>query len=78
MNPSQPTRRVYFLEDVCRELRCSRSTVKRLRRFGAFPIPELPSIDKRPRWSADAVEAFLHSQQSAMPASRRLRAVRSR
>lgn len=49
---------VLFLDDVCRELRVSRTTVKRLRRHGAFPIPEMPSLDKRPRWSSDAVEAF--------------------
>lgn len=54
---------VLFLEDVCRELRVSRSTVERLRRHRAFPIPEMPSLDKRPRWSSDAVEAFKAEQR---------------
>lgn len=49
---------VLFIEDVCRELKVSRTTVERLRRHGAFPIPEMPALDKRPRWSSEAVEAF--------------------
>lgn len=52
---------VYFIEDICRLLRTSRRTVQRLRRHGAFPVAELQSIDKRPRWSRDAVERYLAS-----------------
>jgi hypothetical protein len=52
---------VLFIEDVARVLRTSRSTIERRRRAGSFPIPELPSIDERPRWSRQAVERFLSS-----------------
>ncbi len=62
---------VYFIEDVCRELRVSRSTVERLRRHGCFPIPELPALDKRPRWSAEAVKGFLEGQRQLRGAWRR-------
>lgn len=55
--------RVYFIEDLCRELRCSRRTVERLRRARTFPIPELPTLDSRPRWSSLEVEAFLKRKQ---------------
>jgi predicted DNA-binding transcriptional regulator AlpA len=52
---------VLFLEDVARMLRVSRSTIERRRREGTFPIPELLSLDRRPRWSRQAVEQFLRS-----------------
>ena len=52
---------VLFLEDVALILRTSRPTIERRRRSGTFPIPELPSIDGRPRWSRRAVEAYLAS-----------------
>lgn len=64
------TRGVYFSEDVCERLQISRSTLKRLRRVGAFPIPELKSLDRRPRWAIADVEAFLAHRQ---PQSARLR-----
>ena len=35
---------IYFIADLCRVLRTSRRSIQRLRRFGAFPIPELPDI----------------------------------
>lgn len=56
---------VLFLDDLCRELRISRRTIERLRRHRCFPIPELPSLDKRPRWSATAVAAYLTGQAPA-------------
>ena len=62
---------VLFLEDLCRALRVSRRTVERLRRHGAFPIPTLPSLDKRPRWSRAAVETFLASDAPAFTTRRR-------
>jgi hypothetical protein len=52
---------VLFIDDVARILRTSRSTIERRRRAGTFPIAELPSIDERPRWSRQAVEAYLAS-----------------
>ena len=55
------TPEVLFIEDVAGILRTSRSTIERRRRAGTFPIPELPSIDGRPRWSRQAVDRFLAS-----------------
>lgn len=55
------TPEVLFIEDVARILRTSRSTIERRRRAGSFPIPELVSIDGRPRWSRQAVDRYLAS-----------------
>jgi hypothetical protein len=55
---------VLFIDDLVRELRVSRRVIERLRRHRAFPIKELASLDKRPRWSRAAVEAFLADEQS--------------
>lgn len=49
---------VCFIPDICRALGISRSTVKRLRRHRAFPIPEMGALDKRPRWSGSKVREF--------------------
>lgn len=65
---------VLFIEDLVRELRTSRRTIQRLRRYGAFPIPELPSLDKRPRWSRAAVDTFLAEERQVSPFRRRRRA----
>ena len=45
--------------DVCRIFKISLTTLKRLRRRGAFPIPELPSFDKAHRYSRHDVVACL-------------------
>jgi hypothetical protein len=50
---------VLFILDLAKALRCSRSTIETRLRNGTFPIPQLPSIDKRPRWSRQAVERYL-------------------
>jgi hypothetical protein len=57
---------VLFIEDVARVLRTSRSTIERRRRSGTFPIPELPAIDERPRWSREAVETYLASTDGGL------------
>ena len=57
---------VLFIDDVARILRTSRSTIERRRRAGSFPIPELPSIDGRPRWSRQAVERYLGSTSNGV------------
>jgi predicted DNA-binding transcriptional regulator AlpA len=59
--PSALTPDVLFIQDVARVLRTSRSTIERRRRMGTFPIPELPGIDGRPRWSRYAIDAYLAS-----------------
>ena len=61
---------VLFIHDVARILRTSRSTIERRRRAGSFPIPELLSIDERPRWSRLAVERYLASTSGGMRARR--------
>jgi hypothetical protein len=50
---------VCFMADVAKALRMSERNVRRLRSFGTFPIRELPSVDKRPRWSGEAVRRFI-------------------
>jgi hypothetical protein len=72
--PSALTPDVLFIEDVARVLRTSRSTIERRRRAGTFPIPELPSIDERPRWSRQAVERYLASTNEGMRSRRGRRA----
>ncbi len=52
---------VCFVEDVCDALRLSRRSFERLLRHGAFPVPELPRMDRRHRWSGAAVQAFIES-----------------
>ncbi|MCY4662887.1 MAG: hypothetical protein OXF93_24255 [Acidobacteria bacterium] len=42
---------VLLLDDVAALLRCSTTTIKRRLRARVFPVPPLPGIDKRPRWS---------------------------
>lgn len=66
---------VYFAEDVCARLGMSRTTLKRLRRAEAFPIPELPPLDRRPRWSIEEVEAFIASKRRVHGRTVRLRSV---
>lgn len=80
MNQQAPTLdplAVYFLEDLPGLLRVSRRTIERLRRQGAFPIAELPSLDKRPRWSGTQIQRFLEGER-ALPVrhGRSLREVR--
>jgi hypothetical protein len=57
---------VLFIDDVARMMRTSRSTIERRRRRGSFPIPELPAVDNRPRWSRQAVERYLSSTSGGM------------
>lgn len=74
MSTSQTAPAVYFAEDICRVLGLSRRTLDRLLRHGAFPIPQLPRLDRRHRWSAAKVEAFLQEEQGQL--SRHGRTVR--
>src|SRR5688572_21462653 len=74
-NDSRPasglTSDVLFIEEVARVLRTSRSTIERRRRAGNFPIPELPGIDGRPRWSRQALDRYLTSTSNGMSPWRR-------
>jgi hypothetical protein len=62
---------VLFDEDICAELRISLRQLMRLRRAGAFPIPELPSLDKRHRYARRDVDAFLSRETRAQSWNRR-------
>ena len=50
---------VLFIEDIANSLRCSPSTIRRRVRAGLFPVPPLPAIDNRRRWSRYAFERWL-------------------
>jgi len=69
-NTVPPMVDVLFIEDLARVLRTSRSTIERRRRSGTFPIPELPAIDERPRWSRQAVERYLASTDGGLRSRR--------
>jgi hypothetical protein len=68
--PAEPGPTMLNIPDVChvgdlvRILKISRATIDRRRAFGSFPIPELPAMDKRPRWSGAVVQRFLESGQT--------------
>jgi hypothetical protein len=57
---------ILFIDDLVARLRMSRSTIERRRREKSFPIPELPPLDKRPRWSIRAVDEFLKSTKGGL------------
>lgn len=63
MSATETRPAVLFIDDLCRELRVARTTVEKLRRHRCFPIPEMRSLDKRPRWTRAAVDAFLADEQ---------------
>src|SRR5450759_1487626 len=52
---------ILFIEDLAQLVRASRATIERRRRDGSLPFPELPAIDKRPRWSRRVVDEVLSS-----------------
>lgn len=60
---------ICFDEDICRLLGFSRRTLQRLVRARVFPIPMLPALDTKRRWSREAVEAFLASTGGAKQAN---------
>ena len=62
---------VMFFHEVCKELRVSPTTGKRLIRAGMFPIPEPPSLDKRPRYSSRDGEAYKARETGLRPMRRR-------
>ena len=49
---------VLFIEDVAELLRSSPSTIRRRLRAGVFPVPPLPGIDKRLRWSRRSFDSW--------------------
>lgn len=49
---------ILFVKDLARELRCSVRTIWTRKKNGTLPVPELPYVDKRPRWSRADVERY--------------------
>ena len=62
---------VLFIGDVARLFRCHPVTIRRRLRVGEFPVPPLPSIDAKLRWSARAVCDWIDA--CGEPPARRLR-----
>ncbi len=60
---------VLTVADLCRALRLSRAQYQRLRRAGTFPIPQLPGLDKRARFSGEMVRRYLAGE--VVPRGRR-------
>jgi hypothetical protein len=50
---------VCFIADVARALRCSTRSIYRRLAVRTFPIPTLPSLDSRLRWSGEDVRQFI-------------------
>lgn len=62
---------ILFDDDVCRVFGISRTTLRKLRRHGAFPIVPLPALDKRTRYSRVDVARFLARETTPALARRR-------
>jgi hypothetical protein len=62
---------VLFERDVCAFLGISLTTLKKLRRHGAFPIPELPALDKRHRYSRRDLDAYVNRETTLKLTGRR-------
>lgn len=45
--------------DICDVFGISRTTLRKLRRHGAFPVTPMPALDKRTRYSRSSVERFI-------------------
>jgi hypothetical protein len=55
---------VLFLDDLSRLLRCSRRTLEQARADRRPLPPEMPSLDKRPRWLRSTVEEWMRQTQA--------------
>jgi hypothetical protein len=56
---------VCFDDDICRLLNISVTTLKKLRRTGAFPIRELAALDRSHRYGRADVLAYLNRETPA-------------
>ena len=56
---------VMFLDDLAKALRCSRTTIEKQRREHGNLPPEMPAIDKRPRWAKGTVRAWMAQTDTA-------------
>jgi hypothetical protein len=55
---------VCFDDDICRVTRLALRTLQKLRKARVWPIPELPRLDKRHRYSRRDVIAFLAREEA--------------
>ena len=53
---------VLTIEEVAKLLKVSAWTIRALERAKAFPIPRLPRLDRKPRYSAALVRKFAAGQ----------------
>ena len=67
---------VLFIEQLAERLGMSVRTINRRLRAGAFPIPELPRLDHRRRWSPAVVQHWIDT--AATEKKSPLRVVRSK
>lgn len=58
---------VLFLADLAKWVRMSTRTLARRLRAGTFPIPELPRLDHRRRWSNAVVTEWLAKEAHPVP-----------
>jgi predicted DNA-binding transcriptional regulator AlpA len=54
---------IVFLPDLLRILGTSQANFYKLQKHNAFPIPELPRIDNKHRWSGKVVRKFIETGQ---------------
>jgi len=65
---------VLTLLELARELKVSRRTIMTRLANGTFPIPTLPALDKKHRWSRQAVMRYLEGHADRPVSWRRRRA----
>jgi predicted site-specific integrase-resolvase len=62
---------ILYDDDLCEVLDISRTTLRKLRKHGALPIPELQALDKRHRYSRADVLAYANRQTPLAAVRRR-------
>ena len=62
---------VLFLKDLSRLFRTSETTIARRMADGTFPVKPLPAIDRRVRWSRQAVMEIVEPPAPLAPPRRR-------
>jgi hypothetical protein len=62
---------ILYDPDLCAVLEISCRTLKRRRSLGAFPIPELPALDRKHRYGRADVLAYMNRETSPTLARRR-------
>ena len=55
-------RHVLFQRDLAARLGCSVRHIQKMERGGLFPIPRLPRVDRRPRYSAEVVDRYVRGE----------------